>query len=163
MPFESADPVKIIECPRDAWQGLPQVIPTKVKADYLGRLAMAGFQHIDAVSFVSPKHVRQMADSEAVMEQLPLFLPLGRPIPEIIGVVVNEKGMERALATRGVTSLGYPYSISAYFRRTNANMSPAESRTLWKLCRRQRSPPGAGSSCISPWLSAIPTKSRGVR
>src|SRR5690348_5416636 len=144
MPFESADPVKIIECPRDAWQGLPQVIPTKVKADYLGRLAMAGFQHIDAVSFVSPKHVRQMADSEAVMEQLPLFLPLGRPIPEIIGVVVNEKGMERALATRGVTTLGYPYSISAYFRRANANMSRAESRTLVETLQKATKSAGRG-------------------
>src|SRR4029077_18005033 len=112
---------KIIECPRDAWQGLPEVIPTPVKASYLRVLVEAGFRHIDAVSFVSPKHVRQMADGEAVMEAFLASLPSGAAVPEIIGIVVNEKGMERALATPGVSTLGYPYSISAYFRRANAN------------------------------------------
>src|SRR5271166_3625706 len=61
------DNVQIVECPRDAWQGLPHVIPTDVKATYLLRLIKAGFRHLDAVSFVSPKYVPQMADSEAVM------------------------------------------------------------------------------------------------
>lgn len=128
------DQVKIIECPRDAWQGLPQLIPTGVKVEYLKRLVAAGFRHIDAVSFVSPKHVKQMADSEEVMqalrEALPATLPPGEEPPEIIGIVVNQKGLERALATPGVATLGYPYSISAYFRRANANMSRAESRAL---------------------------------
>ncbi len=128
------DQVKIIECPRDAWQGLPQLIPTGVKVEYLKRLVAAGFRHIDAVSFVSPKHVKQMADSEEVMqalrEALPATLPPGEEPPEIIGIVVNQKGLERALATPGVATLGYPYSISAYFRRANANMSRAESRGL---------------------------------
>jgi hydroxymethylglutaryl-CoA lyase len=122
--------VKIIECPRDAWQGLPEVIPTQAKASYLRALVDAGFRHIDAVSFVSPQHVRQMADSEAVMEAFLASLPSGAEAPEIIGIVVNEKGMERALAAPGVATLGYPYSISAYFRRANANMSRAESRAL---------------------------------
>jgi hydroxymethylglutaryl-CoA lyase len=130
MTSPSADSVKIIECPRDAWQGLPQVIPADVKAAYLGALVEAGFRHIDAVSFVSPQHVRQMADSEAVLETLLASLPSGAAAPEIIGIVVNEKGMERALAAPGVSTLGYPYSISAYFRRANANMSRAESRAL---------------------------------
>ncbi len=122
--------LKLIECPRDAWQGLPEIIPTKVKVDYLRALIEAGFRHIDAVSFVSPKHVPQMADSEDVMQKLLASLPPASLPPEIIGIVVNEKGMERALATPGVTTLGYPYSISAYFRRANANMSRAESRGL---------------------------------
>ena len=126
----SVDPVKIIECPRDAWQGLPQLIPTQVKASHLRALVEAGFRHIDAVSFVSPQHVRQMADSEAVLEAFFASLPAGMEAPEIIGIVVNEKGMERALAAPGVTTLGYPYSISAYFRRANANMSRVESRAL---------------------------------
>ena len=124
------EPVTLIECPRDAWQGLPDVIPTETKADYLRQLVRAGFRHIDAVSFVSPKHVKQMADSEEVMKLLNGSLPSGVEPPEIIGIVVNEKGMERALATPGVTTLGYPYSISAYFRRANANMTRAESRAL---------------------------------
>jgi hydroxymethylglutaryl-CoA lyase len=124
--------VKIIECPRDAWQGLEKTIPTEVKADYLAKLLKAGFRHLDAVSFVSPKLVPQMADSEQVMELLADALQgamNGNP-PEIIGLVVNEKGLERALATPRVTTLGYPYSISANFRRQNANMSLRESREL---------------------------------
>jgi hydroxymethylglutaryl-CoA lyase len=122
--------VKLIECPRDAWQGLPDFIPTELKAEYLRELVLAGFTHIDAVSFVSPKHVRQMADSEDVMAKLNDSLSIDIDRPEIIGIVVNEKGLERALATPGVTTLGYPYSISAYFRRANANMSRDESRKL---------------------------------
>jgi hydroxymethylglutaryl-CoA lyase len=122
--------VKLIECPRDAWQGLPDFIPTELKAEYLKELVAAGFKHIDAVSFVSPKHVKQMADSEDVMSKLNASLSIDIDRPEIIGIVVNEKGLERALATPGVTTIGYPYSISAYFRRANANMTRDESRRL---------------------------------
>jgi len=128
--------VKIVECPRDAWQGLTKIIPTEVKASYLRMLIDTGFRHIDAVSFVSPKHVAQMADSEAVLERLFASLPPGATPPEIIGIVVNDKGVERALATKGVTTLGYPYSISAYFRRANANMSRGESRALVEQMRK---------------------------
>lgn len=125
-----AELTKLIECPRDAWQGLADFIPTEYKAEYLKQLVLAGFKHIDAVSFVSPKHVRQMADSEAVMEKFNASLQPNAEPPEIIGIVVNEKGLERALATFGVGTIGYPYSISAYFRRANANMSRDESRRL---------------------------------
>jgi len=125
-----SEPIKLIECPRDAWQGLSDFIPTDFKANYLKELVLAGFKHIDAVSFVSPKHVRQMADSEEVMARLNASLPAEIEKPEIIGIVVNERGLERALKTPGVTTIGYPYSISAYFRRANANMSREESRKL---------------------------------
>jgi hydroxymethylglutaryl-CoA lyase len=129
--------VTIIECPRDAWQGLSQIIPTDGKVKYLTGLVALGFWHIDAVSFVSPKLVPQMADSEAVMQQLSkVKLPSGES-PEIIGIVVNAQGLDRALATPGVTTLGYPYSISAYFRRANANMSRAESRALVEKLQRE--------------------------
>ncbi|HEV2103253.1 MAG TPA: hydroxymethylglutaryl-CoA lyase [Candidatus Acidoferrum sp.] len=131
------DTVKLIECPRDAWQGLPEMIPTETKVTYLCELVTAGFQHIDAVSFVSPKHVKQMADSEDVMSRLLDSLPDGATLPEIIGIVVNEKGLERALATPGVSTIGYPYSISAYFRRANANMTRAESRALVETLKRE--------------------------
>ena len=137
-------PVKLIECPRDAWQGLAQFIPTAEKVGYLRRLVELGFRHIDAVSFVSPKHVKQMADSEEVMKGLLASLPAGAEPPEIIGIVVNEKGMERALATPGVTTLGYPYSISAYFRRANANMSRSESRALVETLRQTTKQAGRG-------------------
>src|SRR5271170_940138 len=124
------DTVKIIECPRDAWQGLPIQIPTETKVDHLRRAIEAGFRQIDAVSFVSPNHVPQMADSEEVMRGLAGALGHMNGPPEIIGIVVNGKGLERALALPGVTTIGYPYSISAYFRRANANMSREESRRL---------------------------------
>jgi hydroxymethylglutaryl-CoA lyase len=111
--------VKLIECPRDAWQGLPRQIPTERKVEYLRALIAAGFRHIDAVSFVSPKAVPQMADSEEVLAQL------GRADGvEIIGIVVNEKGAERAIATRAVTTLGFPYSISETFLARNQKQTP---------------------------------------
>lgn len=128
--------VTIVECPRDAWQGLRQIIPTQEKVKYLTSLVSLGFRHIDAVSFVSPKHVPQMADSETVMKELTeARLPAGGS-PDIIGIVVNAQGVERALAAPGVTTIGYPYSISAYFRRANANMSRAESRELVEKLQR---------------------------
>jgi hydroxymethylglutaryl-CoA lyase len=129
--------VTIIECPRDAWQGLPQIIPTQTKVDYLSRLVTLGFRHLDAVSFVAPKYVPQMADSEAVMGGLVERFTADKPAPEIIGIVVNEQGLKRALATPGVTTIGYPYSISAYFRRANANMTRAESRALVETLQKE--------------------------
>ena len=114
--------VKIIECPRDAWQGLERQIPAQRKVDYLRALVAAGFRHIDAVSFVSAKAVPQMADSEKVLERLG---PLNDV--EIIGIVVNEKGAERAIATGAVSTIGYPCSISETFLRRNQNQSPAEN------------------------------------
>jgi len=114
--------VKIVECPRDAWQALPVQIPTEAKAAWLRRLIEAGFTHIDAVSFVSPAAVPQMADSERVLELL-------GPAPgvEILGIVVNAKGADRAIRTGAVGALGYPYSISPEFLRRNQNQSPEES------------------------------------
>src|SRR6202163_3002099 len=132
--------VILVECTRDAWQGLPDFIPTEYKMAYLQALVAAGFKHIDAVSFVSPKHVKQMSDSEEVMRQLASSTPVSsanNDPPEIIGIVVNEKGLERALSTPGVTTIGYPYSISAYFRRANANMTRAESRALVEKLKKE--------------------------
>lgn len=114
--------VKLIECPRDAWQGLSKQIPTKVKVRYLRALIAVGFKHIDAVSFVAPKAVPQMADSEQVLAEIDL-----PPDVEIIGIVVNERGAERAIATGRVTTLGYPCSISETFLRRNQNQSMADN------------------------------------
>jgi hydroxymethylglutaryl-CoA lyase len=119
--------VKLIECPRDAWQGLPRQIPTDRKVEYLRGLVAAGFRHIDAVSFVSPKAVPQMADGEAVLEQLG-----GLDDVEIIGIVVNEKGATRAIATGAVKTFGYPCSISETFLRRNQNQSPEENQSVLK-------------------------------
>jgi len=114
-----ADAVKLIECPRDAWQGLKELIPVELKVDYLKALISVGFKHIDAVSFVSPKAVPQMADSEEVLKELDPPDDV-----EIIGIVVNEKGAERAIKTQAVSTLGFPYSISETFLRKNQNQSP---------------------------------------
>jgi hydroxymethylglutaryl-CoA lyase len=133
------DAVKIIECPRDAWQGLKRQIPTLQKVEYLRRLVDAGFRHIDAVSFVSPKVVPQMADSEAVLEQLG---PLEGV--EIIGIVVNEKGAERAIATGAVSTLGYPCSISETFLRRNQNQSLAENAAVLERIKDRADEAGIG-------------------
>jgi len=114
--------VKIIESPRDAWQGLPKVIPPEVKAEFLRSLIAAGFQHIDAASFVSKEAVPQMADAEFVLE----FLDAPEEI-EIIGVVVNAKGAERAVDSGRVTTLAFPYSISPQFLERNQRQSPEEA------------------------------------
>ncbi|MGO8793756.1 MAG: hydroxymethylglutaryl-CoA lyase [Candidatus Sulfotelmatobacter sp.] len=111
--------VKLIECPRDAWQGLKGIIPADIKRAYLQALISAGFKHIDAVSFVSPKAVPQMADSEEVLKELDPPDDV-----EIIGIVVNEKGAHRAIETQAVHTLGFPYSISETFLRKNQNQSP---------------------------------------
>jgi hydroxymethylglutaryl-CoA lyase len=114
--------VKIIECPRDAWQGLPKVMSPEVKAEYLRSLIAAGFTHIDAVSFVSKEAVPQMADSELVLE----YLDPPDDV-EIIGIVVNYKGAERAIATSAVATLGFPYSISPKFLDHNQRQTPEEA------------------------------------
>lgn len=121
--------IKLIECPRDAWQGLPGQIPPEEKSAYHKALIDAGFRHIDAVSFVSPTHVPQMADSEAVMESLSPMVAASEGV-EIIGIVVNDKGLGRALATPGVTTAGYPHSLSATFLQKNQNNTLEESRAL---------------------------------
>src|SRR6266446_4613395 len=96
-----SETVKLIECPRDAWQGL---------------------KHIDAVSFVSPKAVPQMADSEEVLKELDPPDDV-----EIIGIVVNEKGAQRAINTQAVSTLGFPYSVSPTFLRNNQRQTPEEA------------------------------------
>src|SRR6202042_980145 len=117
-----SEQVKLIECPRDAWQGLKGIIPADLKSEYLKALISVGFKHIDAVSFVSPKAVPQMADSEDVLKELDPPDDV-----ELIGIVVNEKGAQRAIETQGVQTLGFPYSISETFLRKNQNQSPEEA------------------------------------
>jgi hydroxymethylglutaryl-CoA lyase len=106
--------IKMIECPRDAWQGLKGQIPTDLKVSYLQALISAGFKHIDAVSFVSPNAVPQMADSEDVLKELDPPDDV-----EIISIVVNEKGVQRAIKSEAVKTVGFPYSISPTFLQNN--------------------------------------------
>ena len=132
-----SDSVKLIECPRDAWQGLDGQIPTDLKVYYLNALISAGFKHIDAVSFVSPSAVPQMADSEAVLEELDAPGDV-----EILGIVVNEKGAQRAIHTQAVKTLGFPYSISPTFLKNNQRQTPEQS--LDELEKIQNQAEGAG-------------------
>ncbi|MDR3747653.1 MAG: hydroxymethylglutaryl-CoA lyase [Acidobacteriota bacterium] len=125
-----ADPIKLVECPRDAWQGLPGQIPTAVKVEYLKSLVAAGFKHIDAVSFVSPRAVPQMADSETVISELDPSDDV-----EIIGIVVNERGAERAISTDAVRTLGFPYSLSPTFLKNNQNQTLEENLDILEKVR----------------------------
>jgi len=124
--------VTLIECPRDAWQGLRRQIPAELKTRYLRALIDAGFKHIDAVSFVSPKAVPQMADSEKVLKQIDVPNDV-----EIIAIVVNEKGAERASATQAVSTLGFPCSISETFLRKNQNQTLDESYKVLESIKRK--------------------------
>jgi hydroxymethylglutaryl-CoA lyase len=114
--------VKIIESPRDAWQSLPKVMKPEAKADYLRALIATGFTHIDAVSFVSKEAVPQMADSELVLE----YLDPSDDV-EIIALVANAKGAERAVKSGRVTTLAFPYSISPRFLDLNQRQTPEEA------------------------------------
>jgi hydroxymethylglutaryl-CoA lyase len=134
-----SDPVKLIECPRDAWQGLQRQIPADLKADYLKALISVGFKHIDAVSFVSPKAVPQMADSEEVLKLLDPPDDV-----EIIAIVVNEKGAQRAIDTQAVSTLGFPYSISETFLRKNQNQSAEDALEEFEKIQKKADDAGLG-------------------
>jgi hydroxymethylglutaryl-CoA lyase len=124
---------RFVECPRDAWQGLTRFIPTERKIAFLTALLEAGFRDLDCGSFVSPKAVPQMADTEAVLDGLP------QTDADLLCIVANEKGLERALNAPRVTSVGYPLSISDTFQRRNTNRGLEDS---WALVEEMRA--GAG-------------------
>ncbi len=117
---------------------MPVQIPAEIKARYLRALIGAGFKHIDAVSFVSPKVVPQMADSEEVLKLLDPPDDV-----EIIGIVVNEKGVERALATEAVSTLGFPYSVSPTFLSRNQKQTLEQSMDTLEKIKQQADDAGA--------------------
>ncbi len=135
-----ADTIKLIECPRDAWQGLPGQIPTATKVEYLNALIAAGFKHIDAVSFVSSKAVPQMADSEKVLSELDPPDDV-----EIIAIVVNERGVERAIATEAVRTVGFPYSLSETFLRNNQSQTLEENLDILEKVKTKADEAGLGT------------------
>lgn len=128
-----------VECPRDAWQGLPGLIPSEVKRQHLANLLAAGFRHLDLGSFVSPKAVPQLADTEAVLAEL-------EPPAEadLLCIIGNERGLDRAMAARGVTSVGYPLSVSDTFQRRNVDRSLAESWPLVERLQQRSASAGMG-------------------
>ncbi|MCE3008909.1 MAG: hydroxymethylglutaryl-CoA lyase [Bacteroidetes bacterium] len=127
---------KIIECPRDAMQGIAAQIPTQAKIDYLNALMGVGFDVIDFGSFVSPKAVPQMADTLEVLDNL----DLGAGSSKLLAIVVNEKGAQTVGEFAEVTYLGYPLSISETFQQRNTRMSVAQGldtmRRIQALCEK---------------------------
>lgn len=126
--------ITYVECPRDSWQGLKKFIPTEEKISYLQKLVESGFKHLDCVSFVSNKAVPQMKDSEEVL----MHLPSDKNI-DYLGIIANEKGLERALLAKNLTSIGYPFSISETFQQKNTNRSMKDSWPLIKMMRSEAS------------------------
>ncbi|GEM47609.1 hydroxymethylglutaryl-CoA lyase [Deinococcus cellulosilyticus] len=137
--------IKYVECPRDAWQGLKHFIPTETKVRYIHALLDAGFTHLDLGSFVSPKAVPQMQDTEDVLRELPD--PEGR---DYLCIIANEKGMDRAAQQPKVTSVGFPLSISETFQLRNARQTLPEA---WHLVERLKTQADAAQKGLVVYLS----------
>jgi hydroxymethylglutaryl-CoA lyase len=114
--------IKIIECPRDAMQGLESFVPTELKIEYINLLLKCGFDTLDFGSFVSPKAIPQMRDTAAVIEKLDKNSPT-----KLLAIIANERGAEDALCFPEIACLGFPFSISEMFQQRNANSSIEES------------------------------------
>lgn len=130
------DRVKLIECPRDAMQGLPQFIETEVKVAYINQLLRTGFDTIDFGSFVSPKAIPQMRDTAEVLARL----DLSETETKLLAIVANERGAEEACRYPAIHYLGYPFSVSETFQLRNTNATIAESldrvKAIQDLCLR---------------------------
>jgi len=126
--------LKIIECPRDAMQGLHQFVPTELKAQYINALLRVGFDTIDFGSFVSPKSIPQMADTAEVMN----LLDLSNTTSQLLAIVANKRGAIDAVQFEQIGYLGYPFSVSETFqiRNTNATIDESLSRVaeIQDLC-----------------------------
>nr|WP_276903684.1 hydroxymethylglutaryl-CoA lyase [Pedobacter kyonggii] len=114
---------KLVECPRDAMQGLHDFVPTELKAEYLNLLLQVGFDTLDFGSFVSPKAIPQMADTAEVLAQL----DLSNTATKLLAIVANLKGIENVIKHEAVDYLGFPFSISETFQQRNTNSSIAQS------------------------------------
>lgn len=115
--------VKLIECPRDAMQGIKDWIPTQKKAQYIQSLLKCGFDTIDFGSFVSPKAIPQMADTAAVLSTL----DMSETQTKLLAIVANVRGAKEALAHPQITYLGYPFSISENFQMRNTHKTITQS------------------------------------
>ena len=115
--------MKLIECPRDAMQGIKELIPTDIKAKYINSLLNIGFDTIDFGSFVSPKAIPQMQDTAEVLKQLDLSITTSK----LLAIIANTRGAQDACSFDEIRYLGFPFSISETFQQRNANSSIAES------------------------------------
>lgn len=125
--------LKIIECPRDAMQGLHEFIPTEVKISYINQLIKCGFDTIDFGSFVSPKAIPQMRDTADVLSKLTIH-----ENTKLLAIIANERGAEDAIQFDEISYLGYPFSVSEVFQQRNTNASIEESlhrvEAIKKMC-----------------------------
>src|SRR5215813_578255 len=115
--------VKLIECPRDAMQGIKHFIPTEKKIEYINSLLRVGFDTIDFGSFVSPKAIPQMADTREVVGNL----ELGMGNTKLLAIIANLRGAEEACSFHAINYLGFPFSVSETFQQRNTNSSIHES------------------------------------
>lgn len=115
--------IRITECPRDAMQGIKQMIPTELKVEYINQLLKVGFDTIDFGSFVSPKAIPQMQDTAEVLKQL----DLSQTTSKLLAIIANTRGAQDACAFDEISYLGFPFSISETFQQRNANSSIEES------------------------------------
>lgn len=126
--------IKIIECPRDAMQGIAHFIPTETKIEYLNRLLKVGFHTIDCGSFVSPKAIPQMRDTAEVLDKLDMDGTESR----LSVIVANERGAKEAASHNRVSYLGYPFSVSETFQKRNTNSSIENSmdrvKRIYETC-----------------------------
>lgn len=131
------DEIRIIECPRDAMQGIKTFIPTEKKVQYIQHLLHVGFDTIDFGSFVSPKAIPQMADTSGVVHQL----DLENSPAKLLAIIANVRGALDAAKHEKIKYLGYPFSISPTFQQLNTNKSPEQAlenvKEIQHICERQ--------------------------
>ena len=121
--MQNGTSIKIIECPRDAMQGIKSIIPARLKANYINQLMKVGFDTLDCLSFVSPKAIPQMADSHEVASMIEKNGSLTR----VLAIVLNKRGAEDAVQHDVVDYLGFPFGISETFQQRNGNSTIAEN------------------------------------
>ena len=130
--------MKLIECPRDAMQGIHDFIPTELKAAYINTLLQVGFDTIDFGSFVSPKAIPQLVDTKEVLAKL----DLSHTATKLLAIVANLRGAEEAVTYPEISYVGFPFSISETFQQRNTNSSMAESlvtvEKMLELCDKQQ-------------------------
>lgn len=132
----STSPVTLVECPRDAMQGIQNPIPTELKINYLKALLAVGFHTLDFGSFVSPKAIPQMADTPQVLAGIEEALAQSET--KLLAIIANEKGATQALESPSVTYLGFPFSISETFQLRNTKQTIAQAwdvvKAIQELC-----------------------------
>jgi len=164
MPNQTPTKIKLIECPRDAMQGLKEFIPTETKSAYINQLLLAGFDTIDFGSFVSPKAIPQMRDTAEVLSQL----NLSNTESKLLAIVANQRGAEDAAQFPEISYLGYPFSISETFQIRNTNATIEESlvrvEEIQDICLRSKKElvvyisMGFGNPYGDPWNAEIVVK-----